>query len=151
MFGSMTTRRAIVGMLVGTWSLAACAEPEAADLDTMTMIGKCVFTDRFASEIEQGEVFLYALRDVDGSHGIVTGTASTSDSLLDVVARQSPSEILPARRLAPARLEFGGLAPDGTGDAEHFVSMGVKPREVFTSVGTTYATEHAYPSCVFWE
>jgi hypothetical protein len=138
-------------MLVGLGSIASCAEPETADLGTMTMSGKCVFTDRFASAIEPGEVFLYALRDIDGNHGVVTGRASASDSLLDVLVRQSPFEILPARRLAPARLEFGGLAQDRTGDADHFVSMGDKPSEVFTSVGTTYATEHAYPSCVFWE
>lgn len=82
---------------------------------------------------------------------MVTGIAATPDSLLDVVVRQSTADILYARRREPDRLEFGGLAADRAGDAEHFVRMGDQRGEIFTSIGTTYATQIAYPTCVFWE
>lgn len=133
---------------------SACTEPEPAPLPPNTaVIGKCAFTERATSDdIEPGEVFLYALRDDHNrDFSVVTGVAGTSDSLLDVVVRQSVTDVLLARQRSPDRLEFGGLAADRTGEADYFVAMGVRPGEVFTSIGSTWGTQIAYPTCVFWE
>ncbi|MFN0246691.1 MAG: hypothetical protein ACKV2T_07265 [Kofleriaceae bacterium] len=131
--------------------MSACSEPTPTPLPSnVIVIGKCAFTGLTKPVIESGDVFLYALRDDQGNLDVLTGVSSTSDSLLDVTVRQSGA-VLPARQREPDRLEFGGLAADRTGDADHFVSMGSLAGEVFTSIGSTYATEFAYPICVFWE
>lgn len=130
---------------------SACTEREFALLSAnTTVIGKCSFTGKETSDIEPGNVFLYALRDDDDrSLSVVTGMAAVADSLLDVTFRQTPADILPARRIRIDRLEFGGLAVDRAGKADHFVRMGNTPGEQVISLGTTYGTQIAYPTCVF--
>jgi hypothetical protein len=146
---NMQSAMAICALALGT---SACTAPEAEFLPpNTTLVGKCAFTAQATSDIEPGDVFLYALRDDDnGDLIVVTGSAATSDSLLDVVVQQSLADNLPARRDAD-NLEFGGLTADRGGEADHFVGMGQQPGQMFTSIGTTYGTQIAYPSCVFWE
>jgi hypothetical protein len=153
LLASSDVARSAPAICVSALGTLACTGTEPEPLPpSVTLIGKCVFTERASPQgIEAGEVFLYALRDnLDGNISVVTGTAARWDSLLDVIVRQS-ADILPARRIEPARLEFGGLSADRTGDAEHFVSAGDRPGEVFVSIGRTYGTRIAYPVCVFWE
>jgi hypothetical protein len=131
-----------------------CTESESVPLprDT-TLITKCLFAQRGAlSEIAQGDVFLYAVRDEsDGTFGVVTGIATTSESLFDVNTYQSSADILPAR-LDGLQLRFGGLDPYRIGESDHWISASSsQPGELTVSIGTTYGTAIAYPMCVYWE
>lgn len=140
--------RTAIALFAPPLAASACVAGEpAAD---STVIGKCSFDDQ-RGDIEPGDVYVYALRkERSGLLGVETGVAVQRDSLLDVVVRQPMVDRLPARRVEPNRLEFGGLAADGSGDAEHFIAMGDSPGALFTSIGTTYGTQSAYPACVFW-
>lgn len=134
-------------------TLVACGKPGAASADSI-VFGKCLFEKNDITSIKSGSIFLYALRDQDGSGlHVVTGKAEVPDSLIDRVARQPLKTILPARIIdASYRLEFGGLSKHGTGRSEYFVGLPREPNgEVTVSIGGTYGTDFAYPFCAFWE
>lgn len=112
------------------------------------VVGKCTFADATQTAIEPGDVFLYVVEDRrDGSVLVLTGVADVGDALTDATPRQPSGELLPARVVAPSRLEFGGLGADRSGDAVHSVKLSDTSGEVFVSIGTTYGTDRAYPSC----
>lgn len=132
-------RRALILLLA-----SACTDGITPDGD---VVGKCAFASP-RIRIEPGDVYLYVFLAAD-DYSVATGVATTTDSLVDQATRQPIDTLLPARLVGPARLEFGGLAPDRSGDAEHFVAMQDRTNMVFTSIGTTWGTTDAYPACAF--
>jgi hypothetical protein len=113
--------------------------------------GKCAFIARHDTRLLPGDVFVYVGVDVaaGGEYSVLAGHASETDDLLERTAVQT-GVLLPARVVGAARLEFGGLSEARDEPAEHFLAMGGTPGEIEVSIGTTYHTDLAYPSCVFW-
>lgn len=140
-----------MAMAVAALGAGSCGRNAAASLNPI-VLGKCVFDEGRFDRIEPGDIFIYALRNDDGSGlRVATGKAEASDPLTDRVVRQPIKATLPARIVPIDRLEFGGLAEDGSGKHEFFVSKRNSNGEVTTSIGGTYGTSKAYPLCAFWE
>lgn len=114
-----------------------------------SLFGKCTFAEEETREIAAGDVFVYAVVSDGGELSVVTGTAEVDDALEDLVVRQAIGDLLPARAVDARRLEFGGLGEDREGVSEHSISMSDTSGAAFLSIGTTYGTELAYPTCAF--
>jgi hypothetical protein len=131
-------------------ALCGCSDEAAEDEPVGELVGKCVFPDGVTEEIDPGEVFLYAFHDVAGaSFSVVTGVATTLDSVLDRVVVERADRAEPARKVGEYRLEWGNLDAAAEGDADYFVGINFPPGEVVSSSGSAPGTDSVYPSCVF--
>jgi hypothetical protein len=137
------------GLLLACVACAAESGPDGTLPANIAIEGKCVFASG-DSQIEAGDIFVYVSHDGEGNPSVVTGIASAVlDALDDDVWRQSSSELLPARWVDTLSLEFGGLAGDRTGEAEHFIGIYKRGNEIHSAIGSTYGTPMVYPMCAF--
>ncbi len=127
--------------------LCGCTDP-GGSLDGLDVIAKCRFGATNDPVIERGEVFAHVLQRDDGLV-VVTGVADVRELLLVRDVAQTVDVVHPARIVGAERVEFGGLAEDGSGTSDHFLGI-ARTGEARTSVGTTYGTDRAYPLCVGW-